>query len=178
MGEHKLPLQQLKTKVRKVYQLDESEKEFAKKIADNFKCDMIEAEQRVLMVKRFVLEHRTLQKEVMQAGVDLISAGIVVPTSSNHTDYPLSAFALLFESESRNRGDSPNLRLSMRLNAGGEDVRLIVMKEKAAVKLFGPFEVGGSKFEGDANADATGDAVAEDMEGETHEQGVEQGTSV
>jgi len=136
MGEHNTPVKKAEATLRKVYQLDESEKSFAKTIVENFKCDETEAEHRVMLCKRFVLENKQYPTYAIKNGIDLIAAGIVVPTSQKNEDRPLSDFAMLFETEARKHPKSKQLRLSLRLNAGGDTVRVIVMREKFAQKLF------------------------------------------
>jgi len=139
-----LPEKVAESNERKVYKLDEKELEYAKTLMGTFQIDQTEAEQRTLMVKRFVLEHGSLKSnkrldmKLVEAAVDLISAGLVVPTSQHKEDYPLSAFALLFEAESRNKPKSKFLRLSFKMKAGGDEVRVIVMQDKYAEKVFGP----------------------------------------
>lgn len=135
MSEHNNPEQKYSKEVRELMEMNEIDKEFAKSISEQFKTSEWEAIARVNSIKRFSLVcNGKLKKESFLTAIDLIAAGLVVPTFGSSLDYPLINFIMQFEAEateSEAKGNK-NCRLDINTECNGKKYCVSILRKKDA----------------------------------------------
>ena len=162
MSEHNNEIQKVKEAQRKMMEITKEDEKFVKAICETFKCQQDEAVVRVQMMKKFTATHKNMGNARLNAVLDCIAEGSVIPTNTvAKYDYPVSAYLIMFDSEAQKKVNEKNcaLAMNMRFDFMGKAFRVCIMREKDAIKRLGAF---GDEQTGKALEDATKKADAAD----------------
>lgn len=135
MSEHKSPEQKSAAYARDLMKTTEIDMDFAKSISNQFKCNINEALARVNNMKRFALLYgNALDKSRLATVIDIMAAGVIVPTNGSELDFPLSSFIARFEVEAtaNEANGHKNCRLDINADYLGKKYCVSILRKKEA----------------------------------------------
>lgn len=117
--------------MRDIFNMDEEDLKFAKAIREQFKCSSIEAENRIILIKKFALTHASRLGKNFNLIVDLIAEGAIIPTSNMFEfDTPIYKYLIAFDEKARTVEEGHRLRMDLSVNFLGTDYKICVMRER------------------------------------------------
>lgn len=139
MSEHKSEKQVLKKTEREMFAISEKEKEaIVKPMMEHFKITEDEAVLRAMMMKKFTLTHARRLGKGLNAVLDLIAEGSLIPTNTvRGYDKPVSEYLMRYDVEAQKNDKAGNLIMHLKFEFMGKDFRVMVTNEKFAAKKFG-----------------------------------------
>ena len=123
--------------IRDIVNMDEEDLKFAKAIREQFKCSSIEAENRIILIKKFALTHASRLGKNFNLIVDLIAEGSLIPTSNMFEfDTPIYKYRIEFDEKARTVEDGHRLRMDLSVNFLGNDYKICVMRKSDYDTIF------------------------------------------
>lgn len=123
--------------IRDIVNMDEEDLKFAKAIREQFKCSSIEAENRIILIKKFALTHASRLGKNFNLIVDLIAEGAIIPTSNMFEfDTPIYKYLIAFDEKARTVEDGHRLRMDLSVNFFGNDYKICVMRKSDYDTIF------------------------------------------
>lgn len=123
--------------MRDIVKMDEEDWTFAEAIREQFKCSSIDAENRVMLIKKFALTHASRLGKNFNVIVDLIAEGSIIPTSNMFEfDTPIYKYLIAFDEKAHTVKEGHRIRMDLSVNFMGTDYKICVMRKSDYDTIF------------------------------------------